>query len=172
MFLGEKLYLTVCVRAYVVHGYVLTFRASSGTVSSPLTTVNRLVCETDRLRKDWLQLWYLIWYNYDVQIHTHFIHTRMNSYTTSSCKLYYLHIAYSKEIWQFGKNSNNNICAWKCFWKEGSNWWWMGRFQKIRKVKGYHIQISACPPTSESCTSAPGCGHHLQRSAEGRKYNN
>ena len=29
----------------------LTFRASSGTVSSPLTTVNRLVCKTEKLRK-------------------------------------------------------------------------------------------------------------------------
>lgn len=30
---------------------VFTFSASSGTVSSPFTTVNRLVCETGRLRK-------------------------------------------------------------------------------------------------------------------------
>ena len=61
VFLGEKWCLTVCVKACVVHGYLLTFRASSGTVSSPLTTVNRLVCETERLRKDWLHLWYVIW---------------------------------------------------------------------------------------------------------------
>ena len=33
----------------------LTFRASSGTVSSPLTTVNRLVCEADTLRINWPQ---------------------------------------------------------------------------------------------------------------------
>lgn len=31
--------------------------------------------------------------------------------------------------------------------------------------KGYHIQTWACPPASEWCTSAPGCGHRLQRSA-------
>lgn len=44
---------------------VLTFRASSGTVSSPLTTVNRLVCETVVLRKYWPQL----------HIHTYFRHS-------------------------------------------------------------------------------------------------
>lgn len=42
-------------------------------------------------------------------------------------------------------------------------------YRSIREGKGYHIQTSACPLTSAWSTSAPECGHHSQRSAEGRR---
>lgn len=47
--------LIMLVNLYIlVNVDIFTFSASSGTVSSPFTTVNRLVCETGRLRK-----WYM-----------------------------------------------------------------------------------------------------------------
>lgn len=39
----------------------------------------------------------------------------------------------------------------------------------MEEVKGYHIQTSACLPTSELYTSAPECEHHLQKSEEENK---
>lgn len=148
--------------------YFLTLRASSGTVSSPLTTVNRLVCETSRLRKYWLQLW-CVWHT-----HTHILSTHRctKRFITAGCKFGCVYILHSKT---FGIFVWINIYVWAmfgfsaCFWNDKPT----GRGVKAEwfkgKVKGYHTQTLTCPPASEWCTSAPGYGHHLQKSAKGKK---
>lgn len=128
-----------------------TFRASSGTVSSPFTTVNRFVCETDRLRKFWPQLSHMHTHTYQNNNNNTCIHTHPANITIVSVfKLGYL--------------------AWFEMCNPLLDLWGMKDWQVI-KVKGYHIQTSACLPVSEWCTSAPEYGHHLQMSVERKKQN-